>query len=413
MSKLAQRAEIIKLGRLLDRPEHELEFLYRIPAPALQAYREAAEQKMFSDDITLFRRLALASKLIPTGLIGFLGQHLFGAMLSARVAGELETQRAVKLAMKLPVGYLADICLHLDPRRAEDIIRNIPADRIREVSLELLARAEYITMGRFVGYVTDEALAVAIPAFENEADLLMTGFFVEDKPRLDTIIRTLSDERLRKTIVAAQSEHQNLWAEAVALMMFVGDDLKGKLGDMTAEQDPEVLEGLLATAHEQQLWSEVLPVVACMSPQSQRKVSELPALTDRDVMTPILETAHAQGLWHTLLPLVETMPSAQIQTAASALTEALPHDALENVLQEAADQNLWTGLLPLFDAMGPEQAQRIGSALAVLPDTQIQQAVHSTDENELWHCLLTLTRHLTDTELERIARMIANSRANR
>lgn len=405
MSKLETRAEIIKLARLFDLPESRIEFLHSLPATTIKAYRERAESKLFSDDITLFRRLSLASKLIPAGLVGLIGQHVFGPVLSARVAGEMEYRRAVKLAMKLPVDYLADICLHLDPRRTEDIIRNVPAQRIREVCVALLGRGEYITMGRFVGYLTDEAIVAAIEAFENEADLLMVGFFAEDKPRLDSIIRLLSDARLLATIVAAQdvSGEHNLWAEAVALMVYVQDDLKRKLGDIAASQDQAVLAGLLDTAHKQQLWSDVLPVVACMSPASQRKVSELPTLVQKEVMTPILQTAHAQSLWHALLPLVETMPQAQLQAAAHALTQDLPPEALEVVLQTAARQKLWTGILPLFGAMGPAQAERIGEAVAVLPESAIEDAVHSTDENNLWASLLPLAQYMPDAQRKQVA----------
>lgn len=182
-------------------------------------------------------------------------------------------KRAVELAAKLPTPFLADISVQLDPKRAERIIQNLPPKRIREVAVELVKRREFVTMGRFVDYVTEEAIREALQAFFKPADLLHVGFFIEKKSRLNELIHLLPDSKLMEVIVAAQDETQDLWSEAVALMAYVDDGLKRKLGDMAASQDENALAGLLRTAHAQQLWDDVLPVVACMSVASQRKVS--------------------------------------------------------------------------------------------------------------------------------------------
>ena len=58
----------------------------------------------------------------------------------------------------MPVEFLADVAVELDPRRADAVIARIPAERIVLISRELLRRREYVAMGRFVGHLNDDAV---------------------------------------------------------------------------------------------------------------------------------------------------------------------------------------------------------------------------------------------------------------
>jgi hypothetical protein len=68
----------------------------------------------------------------------------------------LETDKAVEVAAKLPPPFLADVAVELDPRRASDLIAKIAPALIGQVTGELVARREYVTMGRFVGHLGDD-----------------------------------------------------------------------------------------------------------------------------------------------------------------------------------------------------------------------------------------------------------------
>lgn len=187
------QAEILKLARLLGRDADQLSYLERVPPGDLRALREQVTEVMFSAHEATLRRLAAASRLLPAGLVASLGQGTFGAMLSARIAGLLDTDRAVEIAAKMPTEFLADVATQLDPRRASGVIAGIPPRRIREITAELARREEYVTMGRFVGHLTDGALRAALAALDDEA--LSKTMFVLEEPVGDGA-RSLLAERL-------------------------------------------------------------------------------------------------------------------------------------------------------------------------------------------------------------------------
>lgn len=143
--------------------EDRLSFLQTLPADEVRKLREAVQYHLFSDNLKLFKQMAAASAVLPLALIAMMAEKNFGPLLAARVAGEMDTKRAVALSEKLPVSYLADISVQQDPqRRARDIIRNIAPARIRDVAAELLERREFITMGRFIDYLTTDAIRTAL-----------------------------------------------------------------------------------------------------------------------------------------------------------------------------------------------------------------------------------------------------------
>lgn len=402
MSKLEIRAETIKLARLYQVEDSSLEYLHALPAEAIRTLRVAAQDKLFGDDTKLFQRLAAASVLLPLGLIAMMAEKIFGPVLGARVAGEMNWKRAVDLAARLPISFLADISLQLDPKRARDIIQNLPPARIRDVAVELLKRHEFITMGRFVDYLTEDAIRKALEAFTDPADLLHAGFFIENKTQLGKLIRMLSNERLRAVIIAAQDPQANLWSEAVALMSHVDDTLKRKLGDLAAEQDPRALSGLCRTAYEQGLWDSVLPVVACMSESSHRKLLRIPELADRKIMHSILESADDNGLWANFLPLITLMTREQLTMTAEVATH-LPASALENILRAAHSANLWDSVLHLAQDMDEPQVAQLAAAASVLPREAIARIITVADELDLWRALLPLAEKMDDSHKRMIA----------
>ncbi|MGH8461551.1 MAG: hypothetical protein ACRESS_08105 [Stenotrophobium sp.] len=402
MSKLTIRAEIIKLERLYGADENALAFLQTLPAAEIRKLREAAQAKLFGDDLTLFQRLAAASVLLPLALIAMMAEKIFGPVLGARVAGEMNWKRAVDLASRLPIPFLADISLQLDPKRAREIIQNLPPERIRDVAVELLKRHEFITMGRFVDYLTEAAIRKSMEAFTNPADLLHAGFFIENKTQLNNLIRMLTDDRLRGVIIAAQDPQKNLWAEAVALMEHVDDSLKRKLGDLTAEQDETALAGLCQTAYEQDLWDSVLPVVACMSEPSHRKLLRIPALSDRKIMESILKAADDNGLWPSFLPLIQLMSPEQLAMIAEVAVR-LPAGALENILRAAHAADLWESVLHLVEDMDEAQIAQLGAAASVLPREAIARIIQIADDKKLWHALLPLAGKMEDSHKRMVA----------
>lgn len=197
MSDPDVRAEILKLARLLEHEPESLSYLAKVPAAELRVLRERITEVLFTAHEPALRRLAAASRLLPIGLVASLGQHTFGAVLSARITGLLEPERAVDVAARLPTDFLADTAVELDPRRASAVIAGIPSERISEITGELARRGEYVTMGRFVGHLGDEALGAALGALDDKA-LLDTLLVMEDRPDVDRLTRLTDRGRVER-----------------------------------------------------------------------------------------------------------------------------------------------------------------------------------------------------------------------
>jgi hypothetical protein len=137
------------------------------------------------------------------------------------------------MASKLPSEFLADIATEIDPRRASDVLAGMPADQIIRVTRELTRRGDYVTMGRFVGHLSDEALGASIGEID-DATLLRTAFVLEDRDRLDALAQLVGEERI--TRLAEVAERENLWLEAIDLLMNLDRE---RVAVGLARMDPE------------------------------------------------------------------------------------------------------------------------------------------------------------------------------
>ena len=136
------------------------------------------------------QRLGAAAKLLPSPLVATLSERVFGPLLCARAAASVEPDKAIDVAKRLSPGFLADATVELDPRRVAAIIAGVPTALVEKVARELGRREEHVTMGRFLGYVRDDAIAAAMTALSDEA-MLRTAFVLEDKGALDHAVALL------------------------------------------------------------------------------------------------------------------------------------------------------------------------------------------------------------------------------
>lgn len=218
---LRSRAEVMKLARLLRRRPEQLSYLERLPPEDVQRLREQVTDMLFDAHDATLQRLAAASRLLPVGLVAMIGEHAFGPTLSARVAALLDPDRAVGMAEKLPTEFLAEIAIDVDPRRSSGVIGRMPPAQIRRVTRELVRRGEYVTMGRFVGHLSEPALRASMTELD-DATLLRTAFVLEERDRLDALAELVGQDRIAGLLEVAEEE--GLWAEALDLLMRLDPD---------------------------------------------------------------------------------------------------------------------------------------------------------------------------------------------
>jgi hypothetical protein len=315
---LESRAEVLKLERLFGTAPDRLAYLEQLDAADVRELRERATNVLYDRD-KRFGRIALAARIPPVQLTAWLAQHAFGALLCARVAGLLDTSRAIDIAIRMPPEFLTELAMQLDPRRASAIIRGLPPELIAAVAARLTAREEFVAMGRFVGHMTDDALLAAFDVIDDES-LLRTSYFVEAKDQLDHVVGLLAAERVRGAIRAATDA--DLWPQALDLLTRVSPELAGELADLAAQEDDHVLGGMVSTAQRDGLWDVVLPVTQNMSEDGRRRFACLPALHEPAVLTAIVDAAvQDDELWQDLRPLAALMPESARAIVAAAAAE--------------------------------------------------------------------------------------------
>ncbi len=305
--KLQARAEILKLARLLERDPESLDYLQEIPVADLRRLRQQVTEVLFSAHNQLLSRLARASRLLPTPLVASIGERAFGPLLSARLAALLDPVRAVEMAGKLPVSFLADVAVQLDPRRASGVIAGMPPPAIAEITRELLARGEHVTMGSFVGHLGPDAIRAAIDQMDDAA-LLQVAFVLESKDSLQGLIELLPGERIDGIIDAAARE--DLWPEVLDLLSHLDTEQTRRLADAAAAREEAVLSSLILSTQEHDIWAAALPVTSAMSEVSRRRFAELPAIQAEGVLERIVSVAREYRLWPHLLPLIPFLPEA-------------------------------------------------------------------------------------------------------
>lgn len=393
MSRLAHRAELIKLARLLRVDDPALGDLSGIDADSLRRFRQQAAARLFDADEARLKRVALASKLLPVPLIALIGEHVFGALLCARVAGLIAPDRAAEVAMRLKSDFLADVTLEIDPRHVRDVIARIPIPKLVDVALILARRGEFVTLARFVDFVSLDAIRAVIAELRDNAALLQIAFFMEDKSRLGDLVGLLPEARLRDIIVVAADESRDLWAEALALMSEVDDGWRKRLGELAAGLDERVLLSMARAAQAQQLWGALLPIIALMDRVHQQRLLGLPVLREVPMLSAILDAADTEALWDRLLPLLPLLDEDAQQSLAQAAGR-LSDASFGRVFAAAQAAREWAPLLRLILRLQGETQDRLRPLIAHLsPDTarkllQEAQAIGLLDRlDALWQRL--------------------------
>ncbi len=266
---MARRGEIVKLERVLG--NQELGYLDELDAAGLRTLREALSARLFDDAKPVLQRVATGSKLLPTSLVAKVGERVFGATLCAQVAGLLAPSYALDLALRMSNPFLASVSAMIDPRSAGEVVAAIPADRIVAVAAVLIERGDFVTMARFVDYLSPATIGAVIASVADELHLLQIGAYVEAPAKLRELVGQLALERTRKMLAALRGADAERWLEALSIVEALDHEGRGKLGDIAAALEPEVMRTLIAVAKRHGVWDTALVFAAAMSEEGQQK----------------------------------------------------------------------------------------------------------------------------------------------
>jgi hypothetical protein len=354
VSQLAIQSELDKLALTLGVDAEALGFLDRVAAEQLRALRVAIYEVLYREDRVLFGRMAAVARRLPVALTLQIAERL-GPLLTARVASEMPSGRGVEIAERMSTTFAADVCVDLDPRRTRDLIAHLSTGWMVEVALELARRGDFVTMSRFVDFVSDEAVQGVVEAMEDEAALLRVAFYMGEKNRMDHFFRMLPPKRLEALILRVEDDPDELLPALLSLLIHVSYGLKRELGNIAAAQDESVLTGYVRATQRLDLWPDILPVVAAMSEPFRGKVVNLPILSEPPVQERVVGAADEHGLWGVLLPLVEMM-NATTRAALAGIVAAKADATLHGAGEAALMGEQWDSLLDLV-ALMPQRKQ--------------------------------------------------------
>jgi hypothetical protein len=205
MSEDDTDAEVAALARVLDADPEELGFLAGLPRADLRRLRTQAGDALFAQDEHQFHRLAALTASVPAALAATIAHHAIPPLLAGMTAQVLDPTKASAMVARLPVPYLCDVAIAMNPDRAAPIVARIAPEQVAAVAVELARRREWVVIGGFVAHVSSAALAASVAVFSGR-DLLHLSHHLDDRRRVDEITEQLSDSQLDDMISAAAYE---------------------------------------------------------------------------------------------------------------------------------------------------------------------------------------------------------------
>ncbi|HEU5475310.1 MAG TPA: hypothetical protein VFV67_32105 [Actinophytocola sp.] len=300
----ATQAELAKLARVLGTTPDRVAFAESLDHTAIRSLRDRVAAALYDEHRAGFRRIARVARVLPTPLNVKITMRSFPPRLAARIASEMAPDRAAELANRMPIDYLAEGCLHLDPHRAAPLISRIRPDRMKAVVTELVRRGEYITLGHLLDAAADRAVRLVAATISDDA-LLRIGYYTESTARLTQAVAALPLQRLPALVHHALTGPRDLRSAGLALIQRIDDDnLRGRLADYAAQADDDTLTTLLRTAIDDNCVPQLLTAVAAMRPASQQRVLTLPALAEPDILSHLINAAATHNLATQLAPMM-------------------------------------------------------------------------------------------------------------
>jgi hypothetical protein len=390
-ARLETAAEVLKLERLLGLGIGDLDFLDDIPASELRALREKVTDSLFDAGAQMLGRLGAAAKLIPSPLVATIAERSFGPLLCARAAGSVDPGKAIDVAKRLSPGFLADATIELDPRRVARIIAGVPTSLVQPVAAELGRREEHVTMGRFLAFVPDNAIAAAMGALSDEA-MLRTAFVLEHKDALDHAVGLLPPERLPGVLRCASEN--DLWPEALDLLDHLSHERRGPIADVVATLDEDLVQRLVTAVSEAGLWEALLPVVGTMSTHGRLTIASRAAFHEPRVLEEIVAAAaHDGSQWSHLLPLIDALPD-EVSARAADLVAAQDEEVVTGLIDSVGELDLWASLLPVVRTMSEQSRIRMARMTCFHDVAVIRDVVTASADGGLWVDLVPLLRAL-------------------
>ncbi|WP_280341173.1 hypothetical protein [Nocardia neocaledoniensis] len=382
-------AEIAKLARVLDVDSTELDFLATQPASAIKTFRDQVSDELSGRDVARMQRIAAAVKLVPKSVAALVAEKALGPALAAAVAGAVDPARAVAIAESLSPKFLADATVLLDPKRAAEVIARVPDTMAAEVAKELIDRGDYLTMGRLAGAMPESVLWAALPQAADR-DILQVGLHLEDSSQAERLLGMVTD-RVPGMVATMYAEEK--WADAISLLDIIGPAERARMADIVAEQDDEILDGLLTAVADLDAWDALLPVAADMAITGLRRLAQRPVMHDPATLARVSDISLTQNLWLDLLPLVPHLDESQQRHIAERVLSE-DDDSLRTLILDSTPEA--PTVIPLALSIPGPSRTRVLTLLDALPELDTLVDLLDAEHTAAWSTLTALSAELPD-----------------
>ncbi len=401
--QLATHAEIVKIAHLLQVDPAEIEYLAASDPDTLIALRMQMIELFYGDENTHLKRFAKVGNLLPASVIASLTREAVGPLLAARIAGFVDAKQAANVVSKLPVSFVVDIATAIDPRRVGPVVGRLDNEFIDKLTIELIRREEYVTMGQFVGFANEEALRSAFK-FASDDALLRIAFVAEDKDRISVALAPQTDERIASIIVTAIAN--DLWPEAMDLFTQLSDEQYVRVINIAGALPPKTLDKLISQTTEHETWPILVPAVAQM--EDPNRACEALLRADQDNLRAFVDTVSEDNAFEHVAVLVRKLNAANLMQFSLALIELGDYEILGRFIGLATDEVLAKALEKLSDeellkvAVHATDKERVSAALAMQDDKRINSLIKAALKQSIWAEVLELFTELEDEQYMRL-----------
>ncbi|MDN7121772.1 hypothetical protein INN71_10270 [Nocardioides sp. ChNu-153] len=239
-----------------------------------------------------FARLAGLTRFVPVAVCARVAEAALGPLVAARTAEVMPQPDAVRLAARISPDFLAELTTYLDPARSGPLVADLPEPLLVAVGRRMLASAEHLALGGFVGVMAPRASVEVIRDAPGLA-VLEVALHAEDAGALDAVVAGLPDATLLRVLAAATDAGRA--ADAVLLLGVLGLDTRTRLFELLTRLERETQRQVVAAVVARGDWEHVLPVLSRVGPETLRQLLTLPEIADPDVVAGLVRqtAAHA------------------------------------------------------------------------------------------------------------------------
>lgn len=242
---LDQKTEIEKLAFILHGKENDVRYLTKLEPNEISDLRQRISGAMQGDNSDIWKRLAAVSKFMPNFINAKVAQDILGPYITANLTYHIPVKEALHISSFFPIVYMADVSEYLIPEKAEPILREFPVERMTLLTLEMIKREKFYTLGTYVDFLPKEKIDIISNQIKSEEHILKISKYVNKKERIAFVIESYSDEKILKILKVAYD--LDYCEDLLEIIRYAKEEHKTRALQLLDKSEPIIKETYLRT----------------------------------------------------------------------------------------------------------------------------------------------------------------------